>query len=680
MLKINNYMFNNQDPQQTELANKEYKSLSDTIKVTERSRVSIINNINNELEPYDFTKLSSDVEYTYPDKAPFKDVIRNYTNTIDINTGLQDIPEKISEIIPWQPVMHIYRSARGDGTINVHRGTATTITMYNNELSSNFFTQDDVSKCFWGANIDALTPANQSVYHIIPYTPIFDRYSKTGSKPGTLLSAPGTSTNGTGLIYYQFTMPYDCYICITLCVNINWNAIDSSNCGEIGIFGIADENDNILVARTPYDDGNGNNNSEKNRRFGTIYWHGYVKKGWKLYYVETDRYYVSANEWGQGGHSCLVFKVGQNSGKIIDDALINSVYPVLALHRSANSKYHTSFANNTAINLTMLNGQLNTQYIDKSKSWFGSNNNTTFYDEAQKAPENNKVIEKYSQTGSKGLTLFQKPNVAGFGCLHSTINVQKDGIVSLCYGGGNYSNYEDYSNISNGEPFGFVICDKRGLVRDARTSADDGNGSTINGTKVFSSVQYTGRVYAGDKIYFAHSDIAGNSYQLIHHSVGMSLVLYEFDNTDDLINKTKIISYPESESGTVTSINDGKNKEGYSVYNALHSIYPNDSFAYDGKPYLKYVEDSLDDVDFYYVSVTMGLSVDNCYCVIFRNDKTVNVTKYNTGDGTRNKPRVITKIFELRKNESIYVITCDTSFSRYISLAACPKGKKIVIK
>jgi hypothetical protein len=458
----------------------------------EDSRKDIINAINEQLEPLNSPKLVND---SISSKNYSKNVNRTGTSSnymLDVKTlGLRDIQYEIPECFSqWIPVMQIARSSRGDGTLNIPKGTATTITMYNNEVETSFFTEEDtkldnnnIPLCYWGNNINNSTSSG-NVVNKAPNSPLFRHYSKASSKAGSLLPAPGT-TNGGSTMYYQITFPYNCYVYITANTQVHWNNIESN--GTHGAFIMITDGSNIIANRSSHDDGNGNNTLDKNREWSVVNWHGYVKKGWKLYYAEQDAgWVVVPGNYGMPGFCCVIFKADNNSVNAIN----NNSTKILSLNRCTIDYDHDSDIIVSASNTDANNIIVQTE----SKLTKGLSEQATI--------PNTPLFNKYSISGSKPGVLFPSVGTLSKG-LWATLNIPYDCYIDFTLFAGSCTLYESVS------VYAFMICDRNGNILVVKTSYDDGNGNNkASANRLWGNIYYTGIVKAGYKVYFATIPIA----------------------------------------------------------------------------------------------------------------------------------------------------------------------------
>lgn len=455
----------------------------------EASRKTVITSANYMLTRSNTNKLNNELINT-----KFSNPTRNdntYVNCIDNLTGLENIaPEIIKYMSAWKPVMQIARSANGTskGYYNYPTGTAPIITMYNGESKDLFFTTDDTKNdenniplCFFGYDLN--NPTSQSaIYNKVPNSPIFNKYSKKSStlyKAGYLFPSPNntTSSNGT-VLYYQFTFPYNCYLYITVNASTNWNSVESSGCGEPVAFMINDENGNNIVSRTSYDDGTGNYVEGKNRYFGTIYWHGYVKKGWKFYYAEQ----VSAlTGISKNGYNCIVFKVDNNYLTTnTSDANILTM-----------SKFSTSENYNTSSDITV---NVNNT-IDLSKILIDSESKLTKLSTKTIIP-NTPIFSEYSKQNSKAGTLFPAPGTNDKYGFWATLKIPRTCYMNFSLGG--------VDGSESAGIYALMIYDEKNNKILAKTSYDDGNGNNdANKNRYWGNIHYTGILKTGYTVYFA---------------------------------------------------------------------------------------------------------------------------------------------------------------------------------
>lgn len=482
--------------------NRSTPPLFNSILATENGRVNIEKTLNQKLIEFNTNALASVLSNVNSYINPTRTVDAKIVNNIGLEQLKDYIPENISY---WQPVMQIARSARGDGTVSIPKGTATTITMYNNESADNFFTaadtgtdENNIPLCYWGYQLDNPSAGN-SVVNAAPNTPPFRIYSNQKNKPGILLAKPGKTRHDTSILYYQFTFPYNCYVYMVVNAALNWNSIEGSgnnnpttdtNDGRPSVFMITDENENTVIARTSNDDGNGKNDPSKNRPHGVIHWHGYVKKGWKLYYVEQE-YSLGGPSHGKSGHCCIVFKTDNVNLKNTIDT------PVLSMSKFSTSSYYNSSAD---IDIQLASSEHINSFIVENES--------KLTNLATKATiPNTPLFRTYSITNSKPGELFPAPGATDRHGYWATLAIPYDCYMSFSLMGCHHdSDYEIYG------VYGLMIYDENNNLVVAKTSYDDGTGKNItNKNRYWGNIHYTGILKKGYRVYFAWIRSAKNT-------------------------------------------------------------------------------------------------------------------------------------------------------------------------
>lgn len=665
----------------------------------ETSRADITNTLYNKLIDFNSPLLNSNNNTIY--------TMANRSNLIISDsikhTGLDDIDQSIPFLFShWQPVMQIARSSRGDGTVSIPRGTATTITMYNNESADNFFTaadtgtdENNIPLCYWGYQLDNPSAGNSAV-NAAPNTPPFRIYSNQANKPGVLLAAPGKTRKDTSILYYQFTFPYNCYVYMVVNAALNWNSIEgndgnsSSNPttdidgGRPSVFMITDENENTVIARTSNDDGNGKNDPSKNRPYGVIHWHGYVKKGWKLYYVEQESY-LSGPSHGKSGHCCIVFKSDNNE---TTNAISNNSPNVLSLYKYSTRTSTEDLSQSPAdVSISIADNEKLSNFIVENESKLSNLITKTTI-------PNTPIFATYSKSGSKPGKLFPTPGTNKEG-MWATLLMPYDCYVNFSLMAGNDEEFENVSTLA------LMVYDDKNNKIVAKTTYDDGNGgNTPNKNRYWGNIHYTGILKKGYKLYFALINFWNPTTRISTN--GLKLDLFKLPEINTKVGGTYITSTNAFHANYETLITNIADNTTSSILNnvadntklcACIAYCINNTTAFDGSTrnldsiayYSKYAVktaeyDGVGIISCYSGMVNAYERIHSFYIHVDSAHRVKNAKYFTAGNYSRNNASETIKI-KVKKSDIIYVCIaadCDTrpAFERanlgFASIAIIP--------